>query len=65
MNEHDTPRALAERVRARHGAAGAALAETLEALERRRYAPGGKPMPDRPWWHALDAAVRALKQAPG
>lgn len=43
---HDTPRALAARVRQRFGAGGEALAALLDALERQRYARGARTQPD-------------------
>ena len=46
---HDAPRALAERVRQRFGAAGEPMAELLARLERERYGrQGSTPMAERP-----------------
>ncbi len=67
--DHDTPGALAERVRQQHGHAGQALAAALLTLEQLRYARAerdAKPsqaMPDRVWWRTLHAAVAGLRQA--
>ncbi len=62
MADHDTPGVLAMRVRERHGPAGAALADSLTALERLRYAKNARPMPDRSWWRGLDDALSRLRQ---
>ena len=64
---HHPPRTLAALVRARHGAAGEALAQHLDALDRRRYAPGGARLPPRGWWTqtARDAARLRDVAAPG
>ena len=43
---HDTPRALAQRLRARHGARGEPLAALLDALERQRYSRATLTRPD-------------------
>ncbi len=51
---HDTPRALAGRVTARHGGAGAALAAALLGIEAARYAPGATAPPE----HALLRPLR-------
>ena len=43
---HDTPRALAQRLRARHGARSEPLAALLDALERQRYSRATLTRPD-------------------
>ena len=43
---HEPPRALAQRVRERHGVGGEVLAGLLDALERQRYASGAIARPD-------------------
>ena len=64
---HHPPRTLAAMVRSRHGDAGAALAQSLEALDRWRYAPGAAArLPDRQWWARLSAeAARLRNTTPG
>ncbi len=64
---HHPPRTLAGMVRSRHGAAGEALAQSLEALDHWRYAPGALPrLPGRQWWAQLSAETRRLRvAAPG
>ncbi len=47
---HHPPRTLAAMVRQQHGVAGEALAQALEALDRRRYAAGGGRLPEPGWW---------------
>ena len=51
---HDTPRALAERVRERHAGAGVALAALLRVLDAARYGRAAAARPDR----RLTRAVR-------
>jgi protein-glutamine gamma-glutamyltransferase len=64
---HHPPRTLAAMVRSRHGSAGEALAQSLEALDRWRYAPRAPArLPDRQWWARLSAETRRLRSsAPG
>ncbi|MBX3644025.1 MAG: DUF3488 domain-containing transglutaminase family protein [Rubrivivax sp.] len=50
VQAHDPPRTRAERVRQRLGAAGEALAQQLEALDRARYAQPGRGGLARGWW---------------
>lgn len=57
---HHPPRTLAVLVRQRHGDAGQALALALESLDRQRYAPGGKRLPDRRWWSGFRQAAARL-----
>jgi transglutaminase-like putative cysteine protease len=60
----DPPRARAHKVRTLLGARGEALGQTLEALERLRYAPAApgstatRGQPPRQWWRAFEQAVR-------
>ena len=56
---HDTPRALAARVRALLGARGEALAAELERLERLRYGRAAIARPSAGWWRAFAQAARA------
>ena len=58
---HHPPRALAALVRQVHGDAGEPLALALEALDRRRYAVGGQPQPDRHSWARLRQAASGLR----
>ncbi len=61
---HHPPRTLAALVRSRHGAAGEALAASLEALDRWRYAPGAQShLPDRRWWAQVAAEAGRLRAA--
>jgi hypothetical protein len=50
VQAHDPPRTRAERVRQHLGAAGEALAQQLEALDRWRYGRPGRIGPSRAWW---------------
>ncbi len=60
VQAHHAPRARAALVRAALGARGAALADTLDALDAARYArPGPAQAPQRAWWRRFQAAVRA------
>ena len=61
---HDPPRARAERVRARLGDAGEALARELIALEQARYRDPGAPVLDRRWWARFRAAARHAAALP-
>ena len=61
---HHPPRTLASLVRQRHGAAGHALAQALDALDRRRYAPGGARLPERGWWAQVVREAGRLPQQP-
>ncbi len=59
---HHGPRTLAALVRAHHGAAGEPLAQSLDALDRWRYAPGAQAqLPDRRWWAAVRAETSRLR----
>ena len=60
---HHAPRTLAGLVRARHGAAGEAVAQALDALDRRRYGAGGARLPEPGWWAGVQAGLRRLPQA--
>lgn len=53
------PRERARRVRVALGERGAALADTLDELDRLRYA-GGRRLPQRGWWRGFAAAARAM-----
>ena len=57
---HHPPATLAAAVRARHGGAGEPLAQTLDALDRHRYAPGGGRMPAPGWWASMAREARRL-----
>ena len=61
----DSPRALAQRVRARHGEAGAALAAVLDVLERQRYGRTAIARPDAALTRQLVARARALRSGRG
>ncbi len=56
----DGPRTLAERVRARHGERGTALAQVLEDLDRSRYGRQSQRLPPRGWWARLSAEAGLL-----
>lgn len=59
---HHPPRTLAAMVRDRHGPGGEALAQTLDALDRWRYAPGAQAqLPDRRWWARVSAEAARLR----
>ena len=60
---HHPPATLAAAVRARHGSTGEPLAQTLDALDRRRYAPGGARLPAAGWWAALAREARRLRRS--
>ena len=60
---HHPPRTLAGLVRARHGAGGEAVAQDLDALDRRRYAAGGARLPEPGWWAGVQAGLRRLPPA--
>ncbi|WP_235580485.1 DUF3488 and transglutaminase-like domain-containing protein [Rhizobacter sp. Root404] len=62
---HEPPRALAQRVRARWGAAGEPLAELLDALERQRYSRTTIARPDHALTRRFVAQARALRAAAG
>ena len=57
---HHPPRTLAALVRAQHGAAGEALAQALDALDRQRYAPGGPRLGAAGWWAGARRLLAAL-----
>jgi transglutaminase-like putative cysteine protease len=59
---HHPPRTLAALVRARHGDAGEALAQSLDALDQRRYAAGGARLPSRTWWTRTARQAASLRQ---
>ncbi len=60
VQPHDPPRTRAQRVRQRLGAAGEALAQQLEALDRSRYGQPGRAGPARGWWrHFAELASQA------
>jgi len=62
---HHPPRTLAALVRSRHGAAGEALAQSLEVLDRWRYAPGAQAsLPDRRWWAQVSTQAARLRPVP-
>jgi transglutaminase-like putative cysteine protease len=58
---HDAPRTLAQRVRARFGPDGAALADLLDALERQRYGRASLTRPDATLTRRFVAAAGALR----
>lgn len=58
---HDSPRALAARVRTRLGASGEPLAVQLDALDRQRYGRDALTRPDPAWWRAFAAASVATR----
>jgi hypothetical protein len=61
VQAHHAPRARAALVRATLGERGAALADTLDALDAARYArPGPAQAPQRAWWQRFQAAARGL-----
>ena len=60
---HHPPATLAAAVRARHGSTGEPLAQTLDALDRRRYAPGGARLPAAGWWAELAREARRLRRS--
>ena len=60
---HHAPATLAAAIRARHGMTGEPLALTLDALDRRRYAPGGARLPAAGWWAELAREARRLRQS--
>jgi hypothetical protein len=59
------PRAVAQRVRERVGAAGEPLAERLDALERHRESRATIARPDPTLTRRFVARARALRGAPG
>ena len=61
---HHPPRSLAAMVRQRYGAAGQALADLLDALDRRRYGPGGARLPERGWWAQVARQAAPLRLGP-
>jgi protein-glutamine gamma-glutamyltransferase len=58
---HDTPRALAQRVRSRFGVEGEVLAGLLDALERQRYSRATVARPDGSLTREFVARTRALR----
>ena len=62
---HEPPRALAQRVRERFGAAGEALAALLDALERQRYSRSTLPRPDAALTREFVQRARALRGQAG
>ena len=60
---HDTPRALAGRVRARFGAGGEPLAALLGVLEQHRYGRAPLTRPDAVLTRQFKACARALRSA--
>ncbi len=60
---HHAPRTLAGLVRARQGSQGEAVAQALDALDRRRYGRAGARLPAPGWWAGLQAELRRLPQA--
>jgi hypothetical protein len=59
---HETPRTLAERVRAALGARGEALATALGALELLRYGRQGLSRPSRDWWRGFARAAASASR---
>jgi transglutaminase-like putative cysteine protease len=57
---HEPPRTLAAAVRGRYGAAGQALSQCLEALDRQRYGPQPAAGPQASWWRGFARAAAAL-----
>ena len=62
---HETPRALAARVTARHAAAGSALAALLVDLDAARYGPAAARRPDPRLMRALHRAAARLRPGAG
>ena len=62
---HDAPRTLAQRVRARHGPAGEALAQLLDRLEQQRYGRVARRHPDAGLTRAFATAARNVPAGPG
>ena len=62
---HEPPRALAQRVRARFGAAGEPLAELLDALERQRYSRATIARPDGALTRRFVARAKSLRARAG
>lgn len=58
---HHAPRALAQLVQQRHGAAGDELAQSLLVLEHSRYGRGGRRLPGAGWWRGFEQAARRLR----
>ena len=62
VQPHDPPRTRAQRVRQKLGAAGEALAQQLEALDRSRYGRPGRAGPARGWWRRFaELAAQAAR----
>ncbi|MFT3666873.1 MAG: DUF3488 and transglutaminase-like domain-containing protein [Piscinibacter sp.] len=57
---HDAPATLARRVRARHGAAGEALAALIERLQAQRYGRDARRAPDAALTRSFAAAAQGL-----
>ena len=64
---HHPPRTMAALVRQGHGEPGEALAQALDALDRRRYATDGGRLPERGWWQvvARESAMLRKRQSFG
>ena len=58
---HHAPRERAVRVRASLGSAGNALAQALDALDRRRYGEPGHTPSLRGWWKTFDVACKNMR----
>ena len=54
---HDSPRAMAARVRVQFGVAGDAIAAQLEGLDQQRYGRAALSRPDPVWWRGFAAAT--------
>ncbi len=57
VHMHDAPRTRAQRVREAKGEAAQELAETLDELDRMRYAAAARAKPDPRWWRRFEAAA--------
>jgi transglutaminase-like putative cysteine protease len=61
--EHEGARAWAQRVRKRLGAAGEALAQQLEALDRMRYGRDAAARPSSAWWRGFERTATSVSDA--
>jgi protein-glutamine gamma-glutamyltransferase len=62
VQAHHAPRARAALVRATLGERAEALAQSLDALDRSRYASSGPAQaPQRAWWRSFNSAARSLR----
>jgi protein-glutamine gamma-glutamyltransferase len=61
--DHEGARAWAQRVRKRLGAAGEALAQQLEALDRMRYGRDAAARPSSAWWRGFERTATSVSDA--